>query len=439
MSRRLFRALLILALLLPSAAAAAEAEPSADVTAAAATEPSAPAPLPRRGELLPSPSESAEPPSADAAKPAAKAADRVDARLSGYIQGRYAVVANTDFDPDDQNGFGLSDARLEGRGKVRTVQGDIFVRLQGDFGGGGFSLKDGFAGWAPYQALSLTIGQFKVPFAYAVLHSTRQLQLPDQQLATRLGWGRDLGAMISGDPELTKIDGRPFILHYAAGVFNGEGENQFRNSNDRNLYAGRLLVQPMGKIGDDESDLSPCLAAFDDEACDADVRRPLRVALGASLGHDPYSARGKNFDLNREETRWAVDAHAKWRGLSLHAEYVRADLPATANDGAFARDAWYVQAGYNPAWFPRLEPVVRYEYRDYDTARDNTGPGAAPDQVEFQSRSRTTVGLNALLTGYDGRLMLAYVMTDLREGLTKSPQGDPLYGDMVILQAQLGF
>jgi hypothetical protein len=439
MPRSLVRLLPIVVLLLSAVRVDAQ-EPASEVTgtaaavsapadAAAAVEPAAAAPAPVEPAAAP----------VEPAKPAAKVADRIDAKLSGYIQGRYSVVTNTDFNQDDQNGFGLGDARLEGRAKIRTVQGDMFVRLQGDFsGGGGFSLKDGYAGWTPWPALTLTVGQFKVPFAYAVLHSTRAMQLPDAQLAARLGWGRDLGLMISGNPELAKIDGRPFIVHYAVGAFNGEGDNQFRNTNDRNLYAGRLLVQPMGKIGSDESDLSPCLAAGGDD-CDPDAARPLRVGIGASLGHDPYSARGKNFDLNREETRWAVDAHAKWRGLSLHAEYVSADLPKTANDVAFSRESWYVQAGYNPGWFHRLEPVVRYEYRDYDTERDNTGPGAAPDQVEFQSRTRTTVGLNAFLTGYDGRLMLAYVMTDLEEGLMQSPQGDPLYGDMVILQAQFGF
>ncbi len=439
MPRSLVRLLAIGVLLLWAVHAdAQEAATVATGTADAVSAPPAAAVSAQTAAAMPA---SAEPAAieADPLRPVAKAMDRINAKLSGYIQGRYSVITNTDFNPDDQNGFGLGDARLEGRAKIRTVQGELFIRLQGDFsGGGGFSLKDGYAGWTLLPAVTFTIGQVKVPFAYAVLHSTRNMQLPDAQLAGRLGWGRDLGLMISGDPELTKIDGRPFILHYAVGTFNGEGDNQFRNTNEHNLYAGRLLVQPMGQIGSDESDLSPCLADGGDD-CDPDARRPLRVGIGASLGHDPYSARGKNFDLNREETRWAVDAHAKWRGLSLHAEYVSADLPKTTSDVAFGREAWYVQAGYNPGWFHRIEPVVRYEYRDYDTARDNSGPGATPDQVAFQSRTRTTFGLNAFLTGYDGRLMLAYVITDLEEGLTQSPQGDPFYGDMVVLQAQIGF
>lgn len=429
-SSSLFIALLSLA---APMAAAAQGDAPAPVTAAPTTDPVT-APAAKTPEVTP------PAPEAAAAKPAKAPSwkDRTEAKLSSYLQGRYSVIANTDFDPDDQNGFDLNDARLEGSGKVKTARGDLFLKLQCDFGGGGFSLKDGYGGWAPWKALQFTVGQMKVPFAYSVLHSTRTMQLPDQQLNNKIGWGRDLGLKVSGDAELTKIAERPFVLHYAVGAFNGEGENQFTNTNDRNLYAGRLLVQPMGKIGSDESDLSPCVG-FGDEGCDPDALRPLRVALGASFGHDPLSARGKNFDLNREETRWGIDAHLKWSGLSLHAEYLRGDLPATAADGAFAREGWYVQAGYNPGWFDWLEPVVRYEAYDYDTARDNTGPGAAPDQVGFQARTRTTFGLNAFITGYDGRLMLAYVMTDLQEGLSESPQGDPLYGDRVVLQAQIGF
>lgn len=377
---------------------------------------------------------------ASAAQPARAPSwkDRTEARLSGYLQARYSVLANTDFDLADQNGFDLRNARLEGSGRIKTAQGNLFVKLQGDLAGGGFSLRDGYGGWAPWNALRFSIGQMKVPFAYAILNSSRTLQLPDRQMNEQIGWGRDLGLTLSGDAELTKIAERPFVLHYAVGAFNGEGENQFSNINDRNLYAGRLLLQPLGEIGSDEPDLSPCVG-LGEESCDPDASRPLRVALGASFGHDPLSARGKNFDLNRRETRWGIDAHLKWSGLSLHAEYLRGDLPATANDGAFAREGWYVQAGYNPSWFDWLEPVVRYEALDYDTARDNTGPGATPDQVGFQARTRTTFGLNAFITGYDGRLMLAYVMTDLQEGLSESPQGDPLYGDRLVLQAQIGF
>lgn len=423
----LIRTLLVLSLLAP---AVIHAETGPVTTPAEVPEAVIPAPADTTGPVA------ASAPAAQLSPPGWR--DRLSTGVGGYIRPYYSVVRNTGFNTNDQNGFGFSAVRLEFDARYRVIQGQAFGRATGDLRSGSMSLRDAYVGWEPWSELRLAVGQFKVPYGFASLRSSRTSPFTGSALAGQITYGRDLGAMLSGKAELARlVDDRPFLLSWYGGAFNGDGANQFQNANDRLLYAGRLLLEPLGAIGSSESDLSPCNGFGKDADCDPNAARPLRVALGTSAAYDRLSARGKNFDLNRPELRWAVEAHAKWKGLFFQAEYLRGELEATALDGAFSREAWLVQAGYNPGYFDWLEVVGRYEYFDYDTVRDNAA--ANPQEVEFQARTRTTLGLNAYLAGHRAKLMLHYIMVDLQEGVTTSPEGDPLFGDTLILQAQVGF
>lgn len=137
----------------------------------------------------------------------------------------------------------LRRARLGVRGwAAGWIRGDV----EADFGRGGAKLTDGYLtlGFAP--ALALRLGQFKKPFDALELISSRELLVAERDgtprgaggptpngLVDDLGYSnRDIGA---------EWGGRSGRLGWAAGFWNGAGDNEAEDDDGKQL-AGRLSV-----------------------------------------------------------------------------------------------------------------------------------------------------------------------------------------------------
>jgi phosphate-selective porin OprO/OprP len=103
------------------------------------------------------------------------------------------------------------------------------------------SIYDAYINYRYSPALQFQAGRFKPPVGLEYLQSDSYMFFNERSLATDLIPGRDLGFELHGD-----IAGG--VVSYAAGIFNGVGDNQ-RNTtdigfqNDRE-FDGRLFVQP---------------------------------------------------------------------------------------------------------------------------------------------------------------------------------------------------
>jgi phosphate-selective porin OprO/OprP len=103
------------------------------------------------------------------------------------------------------------------------------------------SIYDAYINYRYAPALQLQAGRFKPPVGLEYLQSDSYLSFNERSLATDLIPGRDLGFELHGD-----IAGG--VVSYAAGIFNGVGDNQ-RNTTDTAFqdnreFDGRLFVQP---------------------------------------------------------------------------------------------------------------------------------------------------------------------------------------------------
>lgn len=90
------------------------------------------------------------------------------------------------------------------------------------------------------------------------------------------------------------------------------------------------------------------------------------------------------------------------------------------------------QVGYLLPFAPWIEPVYRFEMYD-------PHEGRLQNKDELQARMLNTAGVNLYLSQKHVWLMVDYILTDMREGVKVSPEGNVLIGDAVKIQLQVSF
>jgi phosphate-selective porin OprO and OprP len=108
------------------------------------------------------------------------------------------------------------------------------------------SIYDAYVNYHYSAAFQVQAGRFKPPVGLEYLQPTQDPLFNELSLATDLIPGRDLGFELHGD-----VFGG--VFSYAAGIFNGVGDNQ-RNTTDISFqdnreFDGRLFVQPFKTTG----------------------------------------------------------------------------------------------------------------------------------------------------------------------------------------------
>ncbi|WP_104369425.1 porin [Prevotella sp. MGM1] len=176
--------------------------------------------------------------------------------LSGYVIGRYQASLK---DGDNSNSFEIRMARLSLSGHIF---GDFEYRVQGQVNGNTETLGssprliDAFAEWQKYGFFKVKAGQFKRPFTFEnPMNPIDQGFMGNAQAVSKLSGsndrtgehasnGRDIGIQIQGDL-LPDASGR-CLLHYQAGVFNGQGINTKDADNRKDLIVGAWVMPIAG-------------------------------------------------------------------------------------------------------------------------------------------------------------------------------------------------
>ena len=176
--------------------------------------------------------------------------------LSGYVIGRYQASLK---DGDKSNSFEIRMARLSLSGHIF---GDFEYRIQGQVNGNTETLGssprliDAFAEWQKYGFFKVKAGQFKRPFTFEnPMNPIDQGFMGNAQAVSKLSGsndrtgehasnGRDIGIQIQGDL-LPDASGR-CLLHYQAGVFNGQGINTKDADNRKDIIGGAWVMPIAG-------------------------------------------------------------------------------------------------------------------------------------------------------------------------------------------------
>lgn len=356
-------------------------------------------------------------------------------KLGGYVQPGAAIIADTEFNALDDDGFMFANARLTGSGRfeVSSIL-DLGYMFNFDVNSGNFSVRDVYGTFSLADDLvAFDIGQMKMPFSLALLQSEAELQMPFSPGATLNGlfapgvrvmsFGRDLGVKVRGEAELGST-----WLGWAAAVGNGEGGfRQRRNIDDEFIYVGRVEFGPFGEMRRSEPDL---------------WKSDFKLVIGAAIGHAPELGRGLGLqDVGAEETRFEADLRLHFQGFSLKSEVLLAWRGDTDTSPGFGRYGAYVQAGYV---LPldlgtQFEIVARWhqvDYNDADTGFDLQTGDVVQDNTEIRM---IDIGANAYFYGHSAKVMLAYRLTDFLEGPRTDTNGDVLIGDALFVFAQFGW
>lgn len=192
-------------------------------------------------------------------------------------------------------------------------------------------LQDAYISVAATPAVSVSVGQFKLPLGYEGLQSSaalgtveRALFLTDRARGARFGDVRDLGAMVKG-----RAGGS---IDFQAGFFNGDGATQNDLGRPESKMAvGRLVARVPHLPG---------------------------LSMGVSAG------RGVEGGSDARRERTGFDAQYVRDALTLAAEVIG------GRDADTRRLGYYLHAGYRIA--PPLEVVVRFDTWDPDRSSDST-------------------------------------------------------------------
>jgi Phosphate-selective porin O and P len=259
-------------------------------------------------------------------------------RFAGYAQVRFQSIGDSAL-------FLLRRARIGAQGTL-TPWATFKVQAELRSGGTGATAATVTA-TDLYVALthgtwSGAVGQFKTPFSREFILGSTVLELADRPLVVdALVPNRDVGMMAQWE--------RAGHITLQGGIFNGEGINRARNTDNRMLYVGRLVVTPIKGV-----DVGGAVAAGSDS------------------------------------TRVDAELSARRGDWTLRAEYLQRhrDAPADEARGWFALAAYTVRP-------QQLQVVGRAEQFD---------PSSAPGD-------RTTAytgGLQYFFRGDDLKLLASY-------------------------------
>ena len=181
-------------------------------------------------------------------------------KASGFVTTQYQYTGK---EGAEGNSFGMRFFRLTLDGRIGR---DFYWKTQAQLNGNTSSLSlsprmvDMFVEWQRLPSMCVKVGQFKRPFSFEnPLHPIDQGFMGYSQAVMALAGfsdrtgehssnGRDIGVQLQGDL-LKNAAGRP-LLHYQAGVFNGQGINTGDVDQRKDIIGGFWIMPVKGmRIG----------------------------------------------------------------------------------------------------------------------------------------------------------------------------------------------
>jgi phosphate-selective porin len=334
--------------------------------------------------------------------------DTVKLKLSGYLQAGWlnddagfsvTVPPTTGRTLGVDNQFFVRRARLNFNGQVLQKTGFRISIETSDMNGK--ILRDAyvFADYIPYARV--TVGQFKDPYGVEGVECICENPTINRSFATNFIADptlRDIGAMLSGK-YTTTVAGLPLGAGYAVALTNGTGKNAV-DDNDNKDVSGRAWLNPflpgLTVGGSWYNGKTNTVSNFTTGATTDKVKMDWD-RWGADAEYRPPYVNGL---LLRGEVLWARKYYP-FLGHFTTTGDVTATIPSSAIPAGwtFNRQAhsfgWYTLAAYRVdglqgfwRYMNGIEPLVRYDFLDEDTALPDT------------SRNRVTLGVNYYFNKY---------------------------------------
>ena len=270
-------------------------------------------------------------------------------KFSGYGMLQYQ---GQDKEGEKSNTFNLRILRLILDGKAGDF--DWRVQLQGTSNTGPgqstVQLVDLYAEWTKYKEMRVKVGQFHRAFTfenpthpiyqgwYSCADVTNALAGIGDRSGEKWSAGRDIGVQVEGDL-LPNASGRR-LLHYQAGVYNGEGINSKDKDNRKDIMGG-LWVMPVDGVRIGAFGWTGSRGAMTDGHGDIVSMGKNRYAISAAYDKDEYCFRAEYL----HSQGWGADMAG-----SNTIDYAKGDKA----------DGWFVY-GIVPVVKGKLHAKARYQ------------------------------------------------------------------------------
>lgn len=246
-------------------------------------------------------------------------------KFGGYAIGKYAYSSKWDSSKQTY-GSNTFSARLIRVYVDGTILKDFKYRLQMEMENDkpGPHFKDFYLAWSHWKELEIKVGQFKRCFTFENPYNPWDVGVGDYSQMVKkltgfsdyvpdgLTWngGRDQGIQVQGDLfRIGKGKQKRSLVHYMAGVYNGNGINHADNNKQKD-FIGSLQVQPV-------KDLYVGFFGWTGNVTYNNVTlRRERYALGMKYEHEGYTVRGEY-------------AHHSGNGLRADGWYATVGVPVT--------------------------------------------------------------------------------------------------------------
>ncbi len=334
-------------------------------------------------------------------------------KFRGLLQPQfyYLNLSNKPANNPDQISFILKRAELSWEGNVFSQFLDYKIKLALTASSLDRLLDDAWLDYRFYNPLRIQFGQYKVPYNRQQIISPGRLQFVDRSIAadtfrfssndvsttttcsvagttvlcpagtagstttttyTPRFYQYDVGLMVHGDAWDNKLE-------YYASITNGSGQNRI-NPNKDLLYIGRIVWNPTGQYGYQESDVN-----YSD--------RPA-ITVAASGGYLK-----REYDLTKL-AQAGFELGSKYKGFSFQGEfYFRDNRPRGEN--SYQDVGYYAQAGY--LFKKRFEIAGRLSQVFFGGQGSNNLPGARPN-----NKNEFTGGFNYYIFQHDLKVQTDY-------------------------------
>lgn len=306
-------------------------------------------------------------------------------------------------------------------------------------------LDEAYFGINWWKQASFRFGQFKMPFSLEEQTSSRFIDFQERSLANKLVPGKEIGAMIHGEP----VKG----MFYALALSTGEGRSNVEDKkNEGNDVIGRIGYN-FAELTENKDNVYHVAAAY------SNGTQSKTMAVASNSESKGYGFTVNTLAADTKRTRTGLEGAFAFGPVKLQSEWIRATYDH-ATKGDLDVDSWYASASwmitgekyassYKGGKFDRISPIKDFDpttfsggaweigvrYSDFD-GKDFRGAGLITPTTVAQADA-WTVGLKFIPTA-NTRLMLNYIDTSFDRDVVAGT-GNSKDEKAITMRAQMDF
>lgn len=275
-------------------------------------------------------------------------------KIAGHLQFRYIWQHQDEASDEDDSGFQFRRMKLKFKGHIGDPKITYGMTIVGSRDGANASFEGPYMGYNFGNGWDVQFGVLKIPFLRQELTSSSKQLAVDRGLVTEF--------FTMNYSEMIKLNYK--AENYRLSFSLNDGENADFSETDGDAAEIAVSARADVKLAGNWKQWSDTSAWTSDE---------MGLFVGGAVHYQTGDAHNSatNPEGSFDYLAWTVDGSFENNGLGIFAAYMGGNIdPDASSDESTTMQGFLVEAGYMV--IPdTLEPFVRWEYLDYDSASLN--------------------------------------------------------------------